>query len=79
MEMLKAVWTWLVLNWDTLLAAAFAIEVVAVQLVNLTPTPKDNKVLIAVHKVLVVLANLVPNTKVTPKKLAAEEAMKTLT
>lgn len=67
MEFLTLVWAWLSTNWTEVLAVLFAIEVVAVQIVNLTPTTVDNKVLAFFHKALVLLANIVPNTKTTPK------------
>ncbi|MBA8799239.1 MULTISPECIES: hypothetical protein [Rhizobium/Agrobacterium group] len=78
MEILTTVWAWLLSNWETLLAIAFAVEVVAVQIVNLTPTPVDNKALVALHKVLVFVANIVPNTKVQANRAAADQAMKSL-
>lgn len=69
MEFIAIAWTWLTANWAEVLAVLFAVEVVAVQIVNLTPTEVDNKVLAAIHKVLVFIANIVPNTKTgTPPK-----------
>lgn len=79
MTLLATIWAWLAANWDTLLATAFAIEVVAVTLVNLTPTPVDNKVLVGIHRMLVAVANIIPNTKVTSAKEKADEAMKNVT
>lgn len=76
MQTLALIWAWLVANWDSLLAVAFTIEVAAVTIVNLTPTPVDNRILVAVHKVLVMVANIVPNTKVTAARVRADEAMK---
>lgn len=70
MDTAQAVVNWLMTNMDTILSIAFAIEVVAVQVVNLTPSAYDNKALAAVHRGLVFLANLVPNAKVTPADLS---------
>ncbi len=78
MTILTTVWAWLLSNWETLLAIAFAVEVVVVQIVNLTPTPVDNKALVALHKVLVFVANIVPNTKVQANKAAADLAIKSV-
>jgi hypothetical protein len=78
MEFLTTAVQWLVANVDVVLATLFSIEVAAVAIVNLTPTTVDNKVLRSVHSVFVVLANLIPNAKVTPSKTVAETAMKTL-
>jgi Na+-transporting NADH:ubiquinone oxidoreductase subunit NqrC len=65
MEFVSLVWTWLTANWAEVIAILFAIEVVAVQIVNLTPTNVDNKVLDKLHSILVFVANIVPNTKTT--------------
>lgn len=67
MDTALAIWAWLLANADSILAALFAIEVVAVSIVNLTPTEVDNKILAKVHAALVWVANIVPNAKVTPK------------
>lgn len=67
MQTLQTIFEWVVANADTLLATAFAVEVVAVQIVNMTPTTVDNKVLAVLHKALVFVANLVPNAKTTPE------------
>lgn len=63
MEFVTLAWAWLSANWSEVLAVLFAVEVVAVQIVNLTPTKVDNKVLDVLHTALVFVANLVPNTK----------------
>ncbi len=73
MQTFQTVFDWLTANWDTLMAIAFAVEVVAVQIVNLTPTQVDNKVLAVFHKGLVFLANIVPNAKTTPKDATKTE------
>jgi hypothetical protein len=67
METIQAIVNWVLANADAILAIAFSIEVVAVQIVNMTPTQVDNKVLGYVHKALVFLANIVPNAKTTPE------------
>lgn len=72
MQFLMTVYEWLVANAETVLAIAFAVEVVAVQIVNLTPTTVDNKVLAVLHKALVFVANIVPNAKTTPTAVAKE-------
>ncbi|WP_313196202.1 hypothetical protein [Shinella zoogloeoides] len=72
MQTIQAIFEWLMANADTVLAIAFAVEVVAVQIVNLTPTTVDNKVLAVFHKALVFVANIVPNAKTTPEAVAKE-------
>lgn len=67
MELFTLAWAWLTANWSEVIAILFAIEVVAVQIVNLTPTNVDNKVLDTLHTALVFIANLVPNTKTALK------------
>jgi hypothetical protein len=69
---------WLWSHVDVVFGVLFALEVTAVTVVNLTPTTVDNRVLKAVHKVLVTLANIVPNARTTPELQRAEEAMKQL-
>jgi hypothetical protein len=69
---------WLCSHVDVVFGVLFALEVTAVTVVNLTPTTVDNRVLKAVHKVLVTLANIVPNARTTPELQRAEEAMKQL-
>ncbi len=63
MDLLLSIYNYVVANAATLLAIAFAIEVAAVQIVNLTPTDVDNKIVAGIRKVLVFIANIVPNAK----------------
>lgn len=67
MELIMIAVAWIMTNYESLLAIAFAIEVVAIQIVNLTPTEVDNRFLAKARKVLVFIANIVPNAKDTPK------------
>ncbi|MRN66401.1 hypothetical protein GJU92_07895 [Brucella sp. 10RB9213] len=69
---------WLWSHVDALFGVLFALEVAAVTIVNMTPTSVDNRILRSFHKVLVALANIVPNARTTPEMQRAEEAMKTL-
>lgn len=45
-------------NWEGLLVAFAAAHALALAIVNLTPTPKDNEVLAKVYKVVEVFAGL---------------------
>lgn len=50
--------TWIVENWDAVLAVLAGVHALAVAVVNLTPTPKDNEILEKVYKVVEVAAGL---------------------
>lgn len=68
MEFLLLAYVFIVAHWAELLAIAFAVEVVAVQIVNLLPKDSPaNSWLAVFHKVLVFVANIVPNAKTVPK------------
>lgn len=45
-------------NAEALLAVLVALHAVAVAIVNLTPTPKDNEIVARVYRVIEVLAGL---------------------
>lgn len=45
-------------NWEAVLALLVALHALAVAIVNLTPTPKDDEVLAKVYRVVEVLAGL---------------------
>lgn len=45
-------------NWESILALLAALHALAVAIVNLTPTPKDDEVLAKVYRVVEVLAGL---------------------
>lgn len=63
MDILIAVYNFVVLYWAELVAVFTAVNVVAIAIVNATPSTVDNAVLDTVRKVLVVVANIIPNTK----------------
>jgi len=45
-------------NWESVLALIGALHALAVAIVNLTPTPKDDEILAKVYRVFEVLAGL---------------------
>ncbi len=45
-------------NWETVLALLAALHALAVAIVNLTPTPKDDEILAKVYRVVEILAGL---------------------
>lgn len=62
--------TWLIENYEAVVAFLLAAHAAALVIVNLTPTPKDNEVLAKVYKVIQVAAGLVTKkaTDATPKQ-----------
>ncbi len=52
-------------NWTELVGVAAAVHVIALAIVNLTPTPKDNAVYGKVYKAIELLAGIV--TKLVKK------------
>lgn len=61
--MLTAIIAFLAVNWGEIIAFLFAVHAAAVYVVNATPTDIDNKALAVFHKVIVFLADFIPNTK----------------
>lgn len=61
--MLTTVYSFVIAHWSVIISFLFALHAAAVIIVNATPTEIDNKVLAVVHRILVFLADLVPNTK----------------
>lgn len=51
--------SWLPKDWSELVAVAGAIHIVALAIVNLTPTPKDDEVYGKVYKLIEKLAGIV--------------------
>jgi hypothetical protein len=49
---------WIVENWDGVVATLVALHALAVAVVNLTPTPKDDEILGKVYRVVEVVAGL---------------------
>jgi hypothetical protein len=45
-------------NWDGILAVIAGVHVLALAIVNLTPTPKDNEIVAKAYKVVEVVAGL---------------------
>lgn len=61
--MLTLILAFLAANWAEVVVVFGALHVIAVAIVNKTPTDIDNKLLAVAHKVLVALADVIPNTK----------------
>jgi len=45
-------------NWEALLAVLAALHGLAIAIVNLTPTPKDNEVIAKIYRVVEILAGI---------------------
>ncbi len=54
-----AIYAWLLANYEAVLAILMALHGVAVLIVNLTPTPKDDAVLAKVYRVIELLAGII--------------------
>lgn len=52
---------WIVENWEGIGASLIALHALAVAVVNLTPTPKDDEILAKIYKVVEVFAGLFTN------------------
>lgn len=60
---------WIVENWEGVVATLVALHALAVAVVNLTPTPKDDEILGKIYRVVEVVAGLVTKqTKELPGK-----------
>lgn len=46
-------------NWETFLAVLAALHGLAVAIVNLTPTPKDDEILAKIYRVVEILAGII--------------------
>lgn len=60
---LAAILAFLAAHWAEVLVVFGALHVIAVTIVNATPTDTDNKVLAVLHRILVLVADVIPNTK----------------
>lgn len=49
---------WIVENWEGVVATLVALHALAIAVVNLTPTPKDDEILGKVYRVVEVVAGL---------------------
>lgn len=58
--------TWLAENWDSVLAIVAGVHMAASAIVALTPTPKDDKILADLHKLVKLIGLNVG--KATPKE-----------
>jgi hypothetical protein len=63
MDILISVYNFVVLYWAEIVAVFTAVNVIAIAIVNATPNQTDNAILDGVRKVLVIVANIIPNTK----------------
>lgn len=45
-------------NWETFLSVLAALHGLAIAIVNLTPTPKDNEVLAKIYRVVEIIAGI---------------------
>ena len=46
-------------NWEGVMAVLLAVHALAIAVVNLTPTPKDDEVVARIYRVIEILAGLV--------------------
>lgn len=69
MDLILAIYNFVLTYWAEIVAVFTALNVAAIAIVNATPNETDNAILDGVRKVLVVVANIIPNTKpgATPK------------
>lgn len=49
---------WVVANWEGLMAALVALHALALAVVNLTPTPKDDEAVAKIYKFIELLAGV---------------------
>lgn len=58
MELIQSAIAWVSANWEVIAGVAAAAYALALAIVNLTPTPKDNEILAKVYKAAMFIAGL---------------------